>query len=105
MFTFVISLVVVGAALFFATRIAIGATPKSDKPAMPVTTSVSGRHLAQEVDVSWQPTEDVVQVTAWRRIRSAIVLAVMATILGAIAALVVVIFGAVVLSGLRSAVQ
>ena len=72
---------------------------------MPVTGSVGGRHLAEAPDASWKPTEDVERVPAWRRIRSAIVLVVMATVLGAIAALIVLIFGAVILSGLRSAVQ
>jgi hypothetical protein len=105
LFTFVISLVVVGAALFLATRIAIGPAPKLDKPATPVAQSVSAPHGALEPDALWGPLKEVERVPAGRRIRSGVLLIVMLTILGAIAALVLVICGAVVLSGLRSAVQ
>jgi hypothetical protein len=105
LFTFVISLVVVGAALFFATRIAIGAAPKPDKPATPVTGNVVGRHLAPEPVARWAASPDLEGVSAARRIRSGVLLIVMLTVLGAIAALVLVIGGALVLSGLRSAVQ
>jgi hypothetical protein len=105
LFTFVISLVVVGAALFFATRIAIGSAPKPDKPATPVASSVVGQHRALEPEVDWAPTADVERVSVWRRVRSAFLLIVMLTILGAVAALLIVVLGAVLLSGLRSAVQ
>jgi hypothetical protein len=105
LFTFVISLVVIGAALFFATRIAIGPAPKSDKPATPMARTVGGRHLAPEADETWAPIADVGTASTVRRIRSGILLIVMLTVLGAIAALVLVICGALLLSGLRSAVQ
>jgi hypothetical protein len=105
LFTFVISLVVVGAALFFATRIAIGAAPKPDKPATPAPRNVGGRHMASEPAVAWGPTKEVERVRVARRIRSGILLAAMLTVLGAIAALVIVICGALILSALRSAVQ
>jgi hypothetical protein len=105
LFTFVISLVVVGAALFIATRIAIGPAPKLDKPATPVARSVGGRHHTFEPDVTWAATTEMEGVSAGRRIRSGILLIVMLTMLGAIAALVLVIGGALLLSGLRSAVQ
>jgi hypothetical protein len=105
LFTFVISLVVVGAALYFATRIAIGAAPKPDKPATPVARNVGGRHRAPEPDATWVAIEDVERVPTGRRIRSGILLIVMLTVLGAIAALALVIGGALLLSGLRSAVQ
>ena len=95
----------VGAALFFATRLAIGAAPKPDKPATPVTQSVGGRHRSPEPDGTWALVQDVERVPAGRRIRSGILLIVMLTALGAIAALVIVICGALVLSALRSAVQ
>jgi len=49
--------------------------------------------------------QDVERVPAGRRIRSGILLIAMLTALGAIAALVIVICGALVLSALRSAVQ
>lgn len=51
------------------------------------------------------PVGDVEAPTVGRRIRSAILLMAILTALGAIAALVLVIVGAVVLTGLRSAVQ
>jgi hypothetical protein len=105
LFTFVISLVVVGAALFFATRLAIGAAPKPDKPATSLARIVGGGQRAAEPDLTWGPTEEVEHVPAWRRIRSGVLLIVMLMVLGAIAALVLVICGAVILNGLRSAVQ
>lgn len=105
LFTFVISLVVVGAALFFATRIAIGQAPKPDKPATPVMRRVRGRHRPPDPEVRRVPVGDVEAPTVGRRIRSAILLMAILTALGAIAALVLVIVGAVVLTGLRSAVQ
>jgi hypothetical protein len=105
LFTFVISLVVVGAALFFATRIAIAPAPKPDKPATPVARNVGVRHLAPEPEVSWALARDADRVTVWRRIRSATLLIVLLTVLGAIAALVIVVLGALLLNSLRSAVQ
>jgi hypothetical protein len=105
LFTFVISLVVVGTALFLASRIAIGAAPKPDKPATPVVERVVARHVAPEAEGGWQATAEVERVSAFRRIRSAFLLVVILTVLGVIAALVIVIGGAVLLSALRSAVQ
>lgn len=105
LFTFAISLVVVGAALFFATRIAIGAAPKPDKPATPAPGNVGGRHLASDRGATWGPWREVEHVRAARRVRSGALLIVLLTVLGAIAALVIVICGALLLSALRSAVQ
>jgi hypothetical protein len=105
LFTFVISLVVVGAALFFASRIVTDAAPKPDKPATPVPDRAVGRHLGQDDDVRWLPTAEVGHVPVLRRIRSGFLLIVMLTVLGVLAALVLVIGGAVLLSALRSAVQ
>ena len=105
LFTFVISLVVVGAALVFAARVAMRGAPKRDKPATPVAASAVGRHVAPDLDGGWLPYAEVQHVPARRRIRSAVLLIVMATVLGALAALVIVICGAVLLSALRSAVQ
>jgi len=105
LFTFVISLVVVGAALFLATRIAIGPAPKLDKPATPVTRRVGASQGAPKPAGPWGPLTEVERVPAARRIRSGVLLMVMLTVLGMIVALVLVIFGAVVLSALRSAVQ
>jgi hypothetical protein len=105
LFTFVISLVVVGAALYYATRIAIGPAPAPDKPATPVARRVGAAHPVLEEDARWGPLTEVEKVPLGRRVRSGVLLVVMLTLLGAIAALVLVICGAVVLSGLRSAVQ
>lgn len=44
-------------------------------------------------------------VSSWRRIRSGVLLLVLVTALGALAALIVLVTGAVVLTGLRNAVQ
>ena len=41
----------------------------------------------------------------WRRLRAVALLAMLLTVLGLIVALVIVIFGAIVLNALRSAVQ
>jgi hypothetical protein len=105
LFTFVISLVVVGTALFLASRIAIGAAPKPDKPATPAAERVVARHVGPVTETVWGPTTEVERVPVSRRIRSAFVLIVMLTVLGVVAALVIVIGGAVLLSALRSAVQ
>jgi hypothetical protein len=105
LFTFVISLVVVGAVLFLATRIAIGPAPEPDKPATPVAQRVGASSRAPEADATWGAPKDVARVPAMRRLRSGILLMVMLTALGAIAALLLVICGAVIVSGLRSAVQ
>ena len=105
LFTFVISLVVVGAALYYATRIAIGPAPAPDKPATPVARRVGAAHPTLDEDAKWGALKDVEGVPLWRRVRSGFLLVVMLTLLGAIAALVLVICGAVLLSGLRSAVQ
>lgn len=95
----------VGAALFFASRVATDPAPKPAKPATPATERVVGRHGASETDVRWRPTEEVEHVPVLRRIRSGFLLIVMLTVLGVIAALLLVIGGAVLLSALRSAVQ
>ena len=95
----------VGAVLFLATRIAIGPAPEPDKPATPVARRVGAPDLATESDVSWGPLTEVKRVPLWRRVRSGLLLIVILTVLGAIAALLLVILGAVVLNGLRTAVQ
>ena len=105
LFTFVISLVVVGAALFLATRIAIGPPPKLDQPATLAARRGGGPPRPSDPDVAWRPVTDVERVPLWRRVRSGVLLIVILTVLGAIAALALVICGAVLLSGVRSAVQ
>ena len=70
LFTFVISLVVVGAVLFLATRIAIGPAPEPDKPATPVARRVGAHGRVAESDVPWGPVTEVERVPLWRRVRS-----------------------------------
>jgi hypothetical protein len=70
-----------------------------------VARGVGGGHVAPEPDVSWVPAEEAEARSLWQRLRAACLLAVMLTVLGAIAALVIVVAGAVILSGLRTAVQ
>jgi hypothetical protein len=107
LFTFVISLIVVGAALFLASRIAIGGAPKPDKPATPVARSASGRQVAVETTPAPAVTdaETDVRIGALRRVRSGVLLVIILTALGLIAGLVILVVGALVLNGLRSAVQ
>jgi hypothetical protein len=104
LFTFVISLVLVGAVLFFATRIAIGPAPAPDKPATPLAGGVVASKGSAAADAAWGPLRDDEREPVQRRLRSGALLLAILTTLGAIVALILVICVAVVLSGLRSAV-
>jgi hypothetical protein len=109
LFTFVISLVVVGAALLFATRLVLSEAPTGDKPATSAPERVggeaSGHDSASAIAAAARWTDHSLQPELWQRIRSGVLLAALLTVLGALAALVLVIGGAVLLSGLRTAVQ
>ena len=124
LFSFVVTVVVVGTCLFVATRIAIGQAPEGDKPATPMPQRGRGDDPAPVRGDAEEPAiESVRQVrttaaepsaptakrgqhtSAWRRVRSVVLLAALLTVLGVILALVIAIFGALVLNGLRSAVQ
>ena len=110
MFAFVISLVVVGAAVALTTRIVARQTTEPDQPATPQAIEVRGRRpepraahavaapSAQGLDLPLVPS-------AWRRIRSAVLLVAIVTVLGALTALLVVVGGAILLTGVRNAVQ
>jgi hypothetical protein len=110
LFAFVISLVVVGAAVALTTRIVVRQTSEHDQPATPHATEVRGRsserRAAQAFVPASAPGVDLPLVpSAFRRIRSAVLLVAIVTILGALTALLVVIGGAIVLTGVRNAVQ
>jgi hypothetical protein len=123
LFTFVISLVVVGTTLFVATRIAISQVPEGDKPAMsvpqPVRGQAGGHDRGEAPETADETPDDVAtllrdestdrarasQASAWQRVRAVVLLAVLLTILGVLVAVAIAVFGAVVLNGLRSAVQ
>jgi hypothetical protein len=111
LFAFVISLVVVGGALVLATRLVLSAAPTTDKPATLLTRGVRGpdenrRPLIEpELDSADTWLEDPDALKPWQRIRSGVLLVGILTILGALTALVLIVGGAVLLTGLRSAVQ
>jgi hypothetical protein len=116
LFSFVVTVVVVGTCLFVATRIAIGQVPEGVKPATPVPRRVRGDDhdpggdIRRRVRSAATGASDAVpgdghHASGWRRVRSVVLLAALLTVLGLILALVIAIFGAVVLNGLRSAVQ
>lgn len=111
MFAFVISLVVVGTALVFATRVALSGAPTNAKPATSASRAVRGRAKGRrppttpEPDVSDTWVENPDDLKLWQRVRSGVLLLAIVTILGALAALVLIVGGAVLLTGLRSAVQ
>jgi hypothetical protein len=91
-FTFVICLVAVGAVLAIAARIVMNGTPK---PATEMP--VRGREAPQ--------AEAVVATPWWVRARAVVLLSVLLALIGAFLALLVVLAGALVLSGLKNAVQ
>ena len=109
MFAIVISLVVVGAAVAFATRVVLIQTTEPDKPATPRSRRVRGNAEAAAgspalvTASSW--SNDPLVPSLHRRIRSALLLIVIVTVLGALTALLLVIGGAILLTGVRNAVQ
>lgn len=124
LFSFVVTLVVVGTCLFVATRIAIGPAPERDKPATLVPRrgrgqdpngdpkddegpgGASGRRRGPTTTASpGAKVRSALDTPVWRRLRSVVLLAALLTVLGLILAVAIAIFGAVVLNGLRSAVQ
>lgn len=94
MFTFVISLVVVGAALAIAARIVMNGAlqPATDS-------SPRDRAPAPQMAEGVQPTP------VWVRVRAVVILGVLLTLIGAFVALLLVLGGALVLTGLKNAVQ
>jgi len=98
LFTFVIGLVVVGAALATATRVARKRESGDTKPATREDSRDRERTPARD-------QVDVVEITRWQRIRSAVLLAALLTALGAAAALVLLLAGVIIVTGLKTAVQ
>jgi hypothetical protein len=93
-FTFVICLVVVGAALAITARIVMNGAPQ------PAT------HGASTDGAAPQRIIDGVEATPWWiRVRTVVVLTVLLTVIGACVALLVVLGGALVLTALKNAVQ
>jgi len=106
LFTFVISLVVVGVGLAIATRIALHSEPQDAKPATTDGETVGGAAAdgADEGDEAGE-TDEQLTPTPQRRVRSAVLLVTLLTALGAAVALVLIVAGAILVSGLRTAVQ
>src|SRR5438309_422526 len=69
LFSFVVTLVVVGTCLFVATRIAIGQEPQADKPATPVRQRVRCGPVEDEVDVHHEVALPQDSTSPWRRVR------------------------------------
>jgi hypothetical protein len=97
-FTFVISLVVVGAAIAFAARVVMNGAPK---PA----TAERQRDRETRVEARVDPYDEVGPTPWWVRVRALVLLSVLATLIGALVALLVLLGGALVLTGLKNAVQ
>ena len=109
MFAFVISLVVVGAAVVLTTRIVVKQATEPDQPATPQAVDVRGGSPGASSTQGLVPVDRPVDVplvpSVFRRIRSAVLLVAIVTVLGALTALLVVIGGAILLTGVRNAVQ
>jgi len=103
---FVIALVVLGAALAIAARIAMNGTlqPATDQPDrgrdLPRT-----RFQRTQAGVRVAAAERVAPTPWWVRARSMVLLSVLLGLLGAFLALLVVLGGALILTGLKNAVQ
>ncbi len=120
LFTFVIGLVVVGAALVIAIRVALSEEPATVKPATPMARrgrddvseagepEAKGGHRPPRAPAAAPVRVDVADLdtpSVWRRVRSGVLLLLLVTALGALTALTLVVTAAVVLTGLRNAVQ
>lgn len=96
--TFLIGLVVVGAAVAFAIWITLLAEPGSAKRA------TRGRRRERE-----RPPAAVQrpsgEITRWQRVRSGVLLVTLLTALGVAAALVLLVAGVIIVTGLKTAVQ
>jgi hypothetical protein len=103
---FVIGLVVIGAALAIAARVAMNGAlqPATDQPG-------SDRDLPQRRFERTQATtriagaERVTPTPWWVRARAVVLLSALLALLGAFLALLVVLGGALILTGLKNAVQ
>ena len=105
MSAFVISLVVVCAAVVITLRVVLKHEAELDKPATPwpEREREPGVPAAVPYPATWGVR--AITPTPLRRIRSAVLLVVIVTLLGALAALLIGVGGAILVSGLRNAVQ
>ena len=105
MSAFVISLVVVCAAVVITLRVVLKHEAELDQPATPP--AERDRETAVPAAIPFPATWGVRAITPspLRRIRSAVMLVVIVTLLGALAALLIGVGGAILVSGLRNAVQ
>lgn len=97
-------------AVVVAVRIVIANAPEQDQPATRPADGARGSAAAPVVAPSVVPrsvdwTHDPMAPSVYRRIRSAVLLVAIVTVLGALTALLLVIGGAIVLTGVRNAVQ
>ena len=105
MSAFVISVVVVCTAVVITLRVVLKHEAELDQPATPET----GRDRVPELQpaipypAAWG--ERAVAPSPLRRVRSALLLIVIVTVIGALTALLVGVGGAILVSGLRTAVQ
>jgi hypothetical protein len=113
-FTFVISLVVIGAALAIAARIVMNGAPQPATDAAPRGRERVRRRRSKEVPavavvapaVAGQAAVERVGPTPWWvRARAVVLLSALVALLGAFLALLLVLGGALILTGLRNAVQ
>ena len=91
-------LVVVGAAGAVAIRVMVITPRGGTKPATP----------EGESDLGARPVGsqgDAADITRWSRVRSALLLVTLLTVLGIAAALVLLVAGVVIVTGLKTAVQ
>ena len=105
MSAFVISLVVVCAAVVITLRVVLKNEAGLDQPATPQ--AERDRETAVQAAIPFPAAWGVraVTPTPLRRVRSAVLLIVIVTALGALAALLIGVGGAVLVSGLRNAVE
>ena len=90
---------VVSTAVVIAIRLVLAHSTVPDKPAMPPAERVRAAVAPKSV------TPESLVPSPLRRVRSALLLVVIVTVLGALTALLLVIGGAILLTGVRNAVQ
>jgi flagellar biosynthesis protein FliP len=102
--TFLISLVVVGAALALASWVVLAEEPKPARK-QPTRDRATRQPVRTSAPPVMAPAEPADKPTQWKRLRSGLLLAVLLTMLGVLAALFLVVTGFLVLNALRNAVQ
>ena len=98
LFAFVMGLVVVGAALVVAIGVGLIGPRRRTKPATP----------EGEADLGTASAEgqmEATDISRWHRVRSGVLLVTLLTALGIAAALVLLVAGVIIVTGLKTAVQ